>query len=76
MKQQTADTMKDTAAMAVGGAGTIATWGLSEIAVVVSIMTGLATFLFMLSMVWLNIKKGKQLDKTGSVRPPAPPRLL
>ena len=71
MKQQTADTLKDTAAIATGAAGTGVTWGLSEVAVIVSIMTGLATFVFMLSMVWLNVKKGKQLDKTGSARPPA-----
>jgi len=68
MKQQTADTIKDAAAITVGGVGTATTWGLSEVAVIVSIMTGLATFVFMLSMVWLNIKKAKQLDKTGSTR--------
>lgn len=76
MKQQTADSLKDAAAISVGAVGTGASWGLSEVAVIVSIMTGLATFAFMLSMVWLNIKKAKRIDRStvdasGDTRPPA-----
>ena len=89
MTQQTAATLKDAASISVGAEGTAtsgaaatleATFGLSEIAMVVSIMTGLATFVFILSMVWLNIKKGKRIDRTildskGDTKTGLPQRL-
>jgi len=84
MTQQTAANLKDTATIVLGTVGTATsgaaasmetTWGLSDIAMIVSIMTGLATFVFILSMVWLNIKKGKRIDRStvdtdGNTRPP------
>ncbi len=79
IKQQTAEQLKHAAQISIGAVGTGATWGLSEVATGVSIMVGLATFAYMCSMVWLNIKKGKQLDKTGSTRfpnKPQPPAAL
>jgi len=78
MTQQTAATLKDAATIVLGAVGTAtsgaaatleAEWGLSDVSMVVSIMTGVATFFFVCSMTWLNIKKGKQFNKTGSTKP-------
>lgn len=70
MKQQTAETLKQASHAAIGAVGTGATWGLSEVATGVSIFVGLCTGAYMVSMTWLNIKKGKRLDRTGNTRPP------
>ena len=84
MTQQTAATLKDAACITLGTIGTATSgaaatlkveWGLSDVAMVVSILTGIATFFFVCSMTWLNIKKGKRLDRTGSTGT-TPPRAL
>ena len=75
MKQQTAETLRQASHAAVGAVGTGATWGLSEVATGVSIFVGLMTGAYMLSMFWLNIKKGRRIDRTtvdakGDTKPP------
>lgn len=71
---QTAESLKSAAVIAVGGAGLATSWTLLEMATlaatIVSVFVGLATFAYMVSMVWLNIKKGKQIDKTGITKAP------
>ncbi len=78
VKQQTAETLKQASHAAIGAVGTVASWGLSEIAAGTSVFVGISTGLYMLSMFWLNIKKGKRIDRTtldekGDTRPPKPP---
>ena len=75
MKQQTAETLKQAAHAAIGATGTAATWGLSDVATGVSIFVGLCTGAYMVSMIWLNVKKGKRIDRTtvddkGDTKPP------
>jgi len=72
MKQQTAEHLKQASHAMVGAVGTGATWGLSDVATGVSIFVGLCTGAYMVSMIWLNIKKGRRLDKSGNTKPPQP----
>ena len=87
MKQQAADTIKQAVDSSIGIIGTIATWKIAVLAevetlstvetmtaIIVSGIVGFSTAAYMCSMVWLNIKKGKQLDKTGSTRFPQKPK--
>lgn len=75
MKQQTAETLKQASHAAIGAVGTGASWGLSEVATGTSIFVGICTGLYMLSMFWLNLKKGKRIDRStvdrhGDTQPP------